>query len=158
MKSKQKRGSWPATFPTSIGSKTNTAVRDLPAPVKPSCVKLTDLVTTLRDNYEPKPLLIFERFHFYKRQQLEGGGVAVYSAALKKCSEHCAFGTFSEEVLRDRFVCGLRSRQIQKRLLAEKILTWKTAVEMVLAMEVADKQTNNLRNSPEDSGTRYVRS
>ena len=41
-----------------------------------------------------------------------------------------------EEALRDRFVCGLRSIQIQKRLLAEESLTWKTAVEMALAMAV----------------------
>ena len=52
----------------------------------------------------------------------------------------------------------MRSRQIQKRLLAEKSLTWKTAVEMALAMEVAVKQTNNFRNSPADSGIHYVRS
>ena len=56
-------------------------------------------------------------------------GVAAYSATLKKCSEHCALGAFVEEALRDRFVCGLRSRQFQKRLLAEKSLTWKTAVD-----------------------------
>ena len=52
----------------------------------------------------------------------------------------------------------MRSRQIQKRLLAEKSLTWKTAVEMALAMEVVVKQTKNFRNSPADSGIHYVRS
>ena len=52
----------------------------------------------------------------------------------------------------------VRSRRIQKRLLAEKSLTWKTAVEMALAMEVAVKQTNNFRNTPADSGIHYVRS
>ena len=147
-----------ATFLTSIGSKTYNVLRDLLAPVKPSSVKLTDLVTTLRDHYEPKPIVIAERFHFRKREQLEGEGVAAYIAALKKCSEHCAFGTFLEKALRERFVCGLKSRQIQERLLAEKILTWKTAVEMALATEVADKQANNFRSSPADSGIHYVRS
>ncbi|RMX49481.1 hypothetical protein pdam_00017639 [Pocillopora damicornis] len=49
-------------------------------------------------------------------------------------------------------------RQIQKRLLAEKSLTWKTAVEMALAMEVADKQAKNFRNSPADGGIHRVRS
>ena len=103
-----------ATFRTSIGSKTYNILRDLLAPVKPSSVKFTDLVTTLRDHYEPKPIVIAKRFHFHKREQLEGEGVAAYSAALKKCSEHCAFGAFLEEALRNRFVCGLRSRQFRK--------------------------------------------
>ena len=119
-----------ATFLTTIGSKTYNLLRDLLAPTKPSEVKFTELVKTLRDHYEPKPIVIAERFHFHKREQHEGEGVAEYSAALKKCSEHCAFGTFLEEALRDRFVCGLRSKQTQKRLLAEKSLTWKTAVEI----------------------------
>ena len=68
--------------------------------MKPSSVKFTDFVTTLRDPYELKPIVIAKRFHFHKREQLEGEGVAAYSAALKKCSEHCAFGAFLEEALR----------------------------------------------------------
>ena len=90
-----------ATFLTTIGSKTYNLLRDLLAPTKPSEVKFTELVKTLRDHYEPKPIVITERFHFHKREQHEGEGVAEYSAALKKCSEHCAFGTFLEEALRD---------------------------------------------------------
>ena len=93
-----------ATFLTSVSSKTYNVLRDLLAPVKPSSVKLTDLVTTLRDHYEPKPIVIAERFHFHRREQREGEGMAAYSAALKKRSEHCAFGAFLEETLRDRFV------------------------------------------------------
>ena len=93
-----------ATFLTSVGSKTYNVLRDLLAPVKPSSLKLTDLVTTLRDHYEPKPIVIAERFHFHRREQREGEGMAAYSAALKKCSERCAFGAFLEEALWDRFV------------------------------------------------------
>ncbi|XP_068738454.1 uncharacterized protein [Montipora capricornis] len=146
-----------ATFMTTIGSKTYNALRDLLAPAKPSKVKFEELVKTLRDHYEPKPIVIAERFHFHKREQHEGEGVAAYSAALKKCSEHCAFGTFLEEALRDRFVCGLRSKQTQKRLLAEKELTWKAAVEIALAMEVLDKQASNFRNAAEAGGINYVK-
>ena len=47
-----------ATFLSSIGSETDNILRDLLAPVKPSSVKLTYLVTTLRDHYEPKPIVI----------------------------------------------------------------------------------------------------
>ena len=41
--------------------------------------------------------------------------------------------------------------------MAEKSLMWKTAVEIVLSMEIADKQASNFRNSPEDSGIHYVK-
>ena len=76
---------------------------------------------------------------------------------LKKCSEHCAFGTFLEEALRERFVCGIRSKYTQTRLLTEKGLTRKTAVEIALAMEVAEKQANTFRNAPADGEINYVR-
>jgi len=88
-----------ATFLTTIGSKTYIVLRDLLAPAKPSEVKLQVLVKTLRDHYEPNPIVMAERFHFYKREQHEGESVAAYSAALKKCSEHCAFVAFLEEAL-----------------------------------------------------------
>ena len=146
-----------ATFLITIGSKTHNLLRDLLAPTKPSEVKFTELVKTLRDHYEPKPTVIAERFHFHKRQQHEGEGVAEYSAALKRCSEHCAFGTFLEEAFRDRFVCGLRNKQTQKRLLAQKCLTWKKAVEIALLTEVAQKQANTFRNAPADGEINYVK-
>ena len=44
------------------------------------------------------------------------------------------------EALRDLFVCGLRNRAIQKKLLTEKGLTWKMAVDIAKAMESADRQ------------------
>ena len=138
-----------ATFLTTIGSKTYNALEGFARPSKASEVKFEMLVKTLRDHYEPKPIMIAKRFHFHKREQHEGEGVAAYSAALKKCAEHCAFGTFLEE--------GLRSKQTQKRLLAEKELTWKAAVEIALAMEVADKQASNFRNSAETGGINYVK-
>ena len=145
-----------ATFLTTIGSKTYV-LRDLLAPAKPSEVKLEVLVKTLRDHYEMKLIVIKGQFHFHKCEQHVGEGVAVYSIALKKCSEHCAFRTFLDEALRDRFVCGLRSKQTQKRFSVQKEVTRKAAVEIVLGMEVADKQADNFRNSPEDGGIDHVK-
>ena len=99
--------------------------------------------------------MIAERFHFHKREQLKGKCVTVYSAALKKCSEHCLRYIFKRKPSgTDSSVA--READKFRRLLAEKSLTWKTAVEMALATEVADKQANNFRNSPADSGIHYA--
>ena len=80
-----------------------------------------------------------------------------YNDALKKCSEHCAFGTFLEEALRGRFFCGLRNKSTQKKLRADKNLTWISAVEIALAMEITDRQANNFRNAPSESEINYVK-
>ena len=60
-----------ATSLTTIGSKTYNILRDLLAPAKPSKLKFEELVETLRNHYEPKPIVIAERFHFHKREQHE---------------------------------------------------------------------------------------
>ena len=95
----------------------------------------------------PKPLVIAERFRFFKRQQAVGESVSEYCAVLQKLSETCDFGANLEDSLRDRLVCGIRSDQSQKRLLTEKNLTFKKAKEMTLAMEMAIKDTKELQGA-----------
>ena len=60
---------------------------------------------------------------------------------LKKLSANCDFGNFLTEALRDRLVCGWRSNNIQKKLLAEVDLTFEGAVRISVTMETADKDT-----------------
>ena len=104
------------------------------APGKPADLKHQELVEILGKHFNPAPLLIAERFHFHNRNQNEGEGVADYAAALKKYAERCQFDSFLEQAQRDRFVCGLRNRAIQKKLLTEKDLTWKMAVDIAYAI------------------------
>ena len=47
-----------------IGSKTYALLRSLTAPDMPSTKSLEALIDALMKHYEPKPLLIVERFHF----------------------------------------------------------------------------------------------
>ena len=140
-----------SVFPTIIGSKTYELLRNLVAPGKPADLKYQELVEVLGKHFNPAPLLIAERFHFHNRNQNDGEGVADYAAALKKYAEWCQFDSFLEQALRDRFVCGLRNRAIQKKLLTEKDLTWKMAVDIANAMESADRQANALRNEASNS-------
>ena len=63
----------------------------------------------------------------------------------RKLTEFCEFGNFLNEALRDRFVCGLTSELIQKRLLSEDNLTYDKAVKIALAMESAIKDSSELQ-------------
>ena len=145
-----------SVFLTIIGSKTYELLRNLVAPGKPADLKYQELVEILGKHFNPAPLLIAERFHFHNRNQNEAEGVADYAAVLKKYAERCQFDSFLEQALRDRFVCGLRNRAIQKKLLTEKDLTWKMAVDIANAMESADKQANALRNEASSSSINKV--
>ena len=85
--------------------------------------------------------MISERFKFNKRNQKEGETVGDYVIQLKQLSIHCEFGTFLDDALRDRFVCGLASEATQKKLLAEDKMTFDEAVKLASAMEMAEKDT-----------------
>ena len=57
---------------------------------------------------------------------------------------HCEFGPFLDNTLRDRFVCGLRNKAAQKKLLVEAKLTFPRAVEIAQSMETVATKTRQL--------------
>ena len=97
-----------AVFLSSVGATAYALLRDLLAPTKPKDKSLDDLFKTLREHYNPTPLVIAERFSFHSRAQSSTESVAEYIAELRRLATHCQFKTFLQEALRDRFVCGLR--------------------------------------------------
>jgi len=52
-------------FLTVVGGKVYALLRDLLAPEKPDTKSFQELAQTLKPHYEPKPLVIAERFYFH---------------------------------------------------------------------------------------------
>ena len=128
-----------------IGGKTYDLLRNLLSPTDPKDKTFDELVEALKGHYEPKPLVIAERFHFHKRNQAAGESVVQFIAELWRLVRYCEFKTFLEEALRDRFVCGLGSKAIQNCLLNKKELTLQKAVEVATGMEAAAKEVTELQ-------------
>ena len=55
-----------------VGGSTYQLLKGLTAPQKPSECEFKDLVKVLSEHLNPKPVVISERFRFYKRDQREG--------------------------------------------------------------------------------------
>ena len=128
-----------ATFITVIGETVYSVLRNSFAPVKPKDKTLPDLMRCLNDHYCPKPLVISERFNFYQRAQKEQEPASVYLVELRKLAEHCEFGGFLDEALRDKFVMGLWQKGTQKKLLSEADLTLDRALKVAVGDEMAEK-------------------
>ena len=62
-------------------------------------------------------------------------------AELRRLATDCAFNAHLNEASHDKFVCGLRSEATQRRLLAEKDLTFTKAVKIAQGMEAAARDT-----------------
>ena len=131
---------------THLGPGAYDTLRNLLAPAKLAEQTYKKLVETLNDHYAPKPLVIAERFRFYKRDMGEQESITAYMAELRRLASTCDFGAFLEEALRDRLVCGLANESIQKRLLTEAKLTLKTALEISQGMELVAKDATELQN------------
>ena len=60
----------------------------------------------------------------------------------------CAFGDYLSETIRDRIVCGLRNKHIQKRLLTETNLTLTKTMESHRAWKhAADRNAQKLKGN-----------
>lgn len=134
-------------FISIMGPALYTRLKDLIHPLEIGDEKVTFkyIIRTLKDHYVPKVNTTYERFIFNKGSQKEGESIAEYSVRLKKLASTCNFGDFLDEALRDRFLCGLRSTQIQSKLLAEgTTLDFPKALEMSLVIENADKNVRSI--------------
>ena len=96
----------------------------------------------LKKHLNPTPIVIAERYKFYDRKQKRDETLSEYMAALRKLTEHCEFGGFLNEVLREKYVCGLQNASIRKRLFAERTLDLQRAIEISQGLEQAQNQSD----------------
>lgn len=126
-------------------------LRSLLAPKKPAEATLAACLQTLGNHFLPKPSLMVSRFKLKSQMQQEGESVSDYVASLKKLSERCEFGTFLNDLLRDRIVCGKNDKQIQTRLLEEHNLTLESVVTLAQGVESAKRDVTELSEAATSS-------
>ncbi len=93
---------------------------NLVAPREPGDLTYKEVWDELQTHLKPKPVKIAERFRFSRQNQQAGETIAEYMVELRSLASTCEFGTFLNEALCDRLVCGLQDPAMQWRLLAEK--------------------------------------
>ena len=129
---------------SSIGADAYRILKDICFPAVPTEKTYADLASELKKHFKPKRLAVAERFRFNTVQQQQGQTIAKFVAQLKKLSTYCEYtGDQLKESLRDRFICGLRSESIQKKLLA-KTYSFERAVEIATAEEAAAKDIREM--------------
>ena len=124
------------TLLTVLGSEHYSLLRGLVSPDLPMDKTFDDLVAILKKHYDPEPIVIAKRFHFYQRSQGSSESIGDYLANLRRLASHCKFSGFLGEALRDRLVCGMQSENTQKVLLTKANLTLDKALEISQGMEL----------------------
>ena len=121
-----------------ISAKAYDVLSDLCSPIPPTEKTYAQLTTILKNHLAPNKLFIAERYRFPNCTQREGESVTTLAANMKHLASTCQFGTHLNEALSDRFVCGLRSKESQKKLLTEEH-TFDTALKDALGTEAAER-------------------
>lgn len=141
-----------SVFLSVVGAAPYSILKDLLAPVKPHECLYADLTEKLITHYSPKPLVLVERFKFYKRVQQESESLNDFVVALKRLASTCEFGNFLKEALRDRFVLGMKNQNVQQKLISKRELTFETACDIAIGMETAKLDSLVLRNQKSTDG------
>ena len=131
---------------TVCGPATFNLLKSLLQPASLEEKSYRDYIDVLKTHHDPVPSAIIQRYKFNSRVRNTGETVAGYVAALKSLGEHCEYGEHLHDMIRDRLVCGINDARIQRRLLQETKLTYKAALEIAQAMELADRDTHDLQS------------
>ena len=130
-----------ALFLTLCGADLYQLLRSLTSPSKPNDKTYADLVKLVNEHLNPKPNVIVERFRFNSRVRKPGEGIAQFVADLRHLSRFCEYND-TDEMIRDRLVCGINEVGIQRKLLAEVKLDLKRATAIATGMEMAAREAS----------------
>ena len=106
--------------------------------------KLDVILTLMEEHYKGKVNVTFERFQFFKRDQLSTEPFANYLTAVRTLIQSCEFGSLEDELLRDRLVCGISNTSVQKSLLQKGNLTLKKCIDAFRASENSAAQLREI--------------
>ena len=79
---------------------------------KPDIAKTDDGITGSSN-------VLYERFLFNTREQLEGENISTFVQNLRKLIQTCNYVSSKDETIIDRLICGIRDKRIQKHLINE---------------------------------------
>lgn len=67
-----------------------------------------------------------------------------FIVAIRQMASNCQFASMLDSMIRDRIVCGVRSKSLQKQLLAKKDLSLADAEALALAAETAELDSQGI--------------
>ena len=90
--------------------------------------KIDIVIDKFKQYCEPRKNLTFIRHQFFTPSQEPTETIDAFATDLKNKAKHCEFSTLTDSLIRDRIVGGIRSDQLQARLLREADLPLQKAI------------------------------
>ena len=93
--------------------------------------------------------VIYERYCFNKRNQESGESFDTYLTALRTLAKTCNFGSLTDELIRDRIVCGICDTATRKKFLQEPKLTLQKCIDVCRSAETTATQMKVMNGKDE---------
>ena len=106
--------------------------------------KIDKCLEALESYFKPSRNLVYERYGFNTCVQQSEESVQSYLTRLRKLAASCEYGALTDELIRDRLVIGLKNQGDKVRLLREKSLDLKKAIQMCTTIEIASQQIKTI--------------
>ena len=98
--------------------------------------KIDVVLKQFEDYCIPRQHVTYERFRLSTRDQGLAETVDQYTMELRRIASNCELESITpDQILRDRFVTGIRDAKVRERLLRDNKLTLENAVDIVRAAE-----------------------
>ncbi|XGW34210.1 hypothetical protein V3C99_018215 [Haemonchus contortus] len=120
---------------------------------------MVELKQAMEQQFQPKKLLMAERFGLMSKSQKAGQTLQEYYAEVQKAAGTCGFEKIKD--MRDAmvamvFIGGLASVETRKRLLEREELTSKEVLEMAEAVERVGKNAPHLKQGVTELGVAAI--
>ena len=132
-----------ATLSSSMGKECLQILLNLNLPEEDKR-KLDKCLEALESYFKPSRNLVYERYVFNTCVQQSEESVQSYVTRLRKLAASCEYGALTDELIRDRLVIGLKNQGDKVRLLREKSLDLKKAIQMCTTIEIASQQIKTI--------------
>ena len=118
--------------------------------------QLSELYPKFAEYVAPKSNKVFARYKFQCRYQQDSETAEQFITDLKVLVKDCGYEK-SDEMVRDRIVCGTKHPKVKSKLLSEgSDLTLERAIDIARSHEINQKQLSSM-NSKEDPNINIIR-
>ena len=97
--------------------------------------------------FKPSQNAVYEKYLFNTCMQENDESVQSYIIRLRKLAPSCAYGELTEDLIRDRLVIRLRTDGDKVRLLREKNLDLRKAIQICTLSEVTAQQMKKIQGT-----------
>ena len=107
-------------------------------------LKIDKVLEKFEERCVPARNETYERYVFFKREQLSNESLDSYITALMKLSESCGFGALRESLVRDRLILGVKDDRVREKLLGKRDLDLNKAIETIKASQVTHSRATEI--------------